>query len=126
MFSECIYSSIACILVLFITFFCTSGFILTQNFHIQVNFQFLTTDYGEKDGQWWCTSTFRDESKRKISKGHSKCLKLIAQNFTGNDQAMGFTSPSTSPSTTPSTSLSTTPSTTPSTSPSITPITLPR
>lgn len=62
---------------------------------IQINVQLLTTDYDEKDGEWWCTSNFRDESKRKVSKGHLKCLDLIAQNFTDDTQATGFTTPNT-------------------------------
>ena len=91
MFSECFRFTVVDILVLFVAFLCTSGFKVRYNMQIQINFQFLTTDYDEKDGEWWCTSNFRDESNRKVSKGHLKCLDLIAQNFTDDAQAIGFT-----------------------------------
>ena len=95
MFSECIRFTVIDILVLFVAFLCTSGFKIRYNMQIQINFELLTTDYDEKDGEWWCTSNFRDESKRKVSKGHLKCLDLIAQNFTDDTQATGFTTPNT-------------------------------
>ena len=95
MFSECFRFTVVNIMVFFVAFLCTAGSKARYNMQIQINFQFLTTDYDEKDGEWWCTSNFRDEANRKVSKGHLKCLDLIAQNFTDDAQAMGFTTSST-------------------------------